>query len=117
MSPKVAGVANLGKDASSTSRTEVGRGCDVAAGRSDLPHLAVLLGMLFMLLLCSLRSCCDNASPGGVIGRKRLPRLRVNEEVFEVDLHVVLKTLLFPSEFAFSLGEFSIEEPFWDAVI
>ena len=47
MSPEVAGEANPGKEAS-PSRTKVGRGCDVGAGRSDLPHLAFLLGMLYM---------------------------------------------------------------------
>ena len=108
----MAGVANPGKEASPTSRTEMGRGCDVGAGHSDLPHLAFLLCMLCTLLLCSLGSCCDSTAPGGAIDSKRLPGLRVNGKVIEVDHQVVLEARLLPFDFAFPLSEFSIGQLF-----
>ena len=117
MSQKVAGEANPGKEASPTGWTEVGRGCDVGAGPSDLLHLRFLLGMLYTLPLCSSGSCCDSVALGGVISRKRLPGLCVNGEVFEVDFQVVLEALPLPSNFAFPLCQFTIEELFWNAVI
>ena len=50
MSAEVAGEVNPGEEASPTSRTEVGKGRDICASRSDFPHLAFLLGMLYTLL-------------------------------------------------------------------
>ena len=95
----------------------MGRGCDVGVGRSDLPHLSFLLGMLFTLLLCFLGACCDSAAPGGAISSKHLPGLRINGVVSEVDPQVVLEVLLLLPDFAFSLGELSMEELFGDAVV
>ena len=102
----MAGEANPDKEASPTSRTVVGRGCNVGAGRSDLPHLAFLLSKLYKLFLCSSGSCWDSTVPGGAIGSKCLLGLHVNGEV---DIQVVLDKLLLPSNSGFSLGELSLE--------
>ena len=79
MSPEVVGEANL----ASKPLPQIGQKWG-GAGRSDLPHLAFLLGMLYTLLLYS-SGTCDSTVPEGVIGSKGLPGLCVNGEVFEID--------------------------------
>jgi len=117
MRPEVAGEADSGKETPPTCGTEVGRGSIVGVGSSGLLLLAFLLGLVEAPLFCCASSCCDGTAPGGMIGCECLPVLSVDIEVFKRNLQAVLEAFLLPSNFALSMGEFTIEELLWDTVV
>ena len=89
----------------------------VGDGCSCFARLSFQLCIFDALLLRSPCSRFDGKAPGGAICSKRLPGIMVDEEVFEIDLQVVLKALLLASNFAFPNSKFSIQELLRDTVV